>query len=79
MFENRVIRGIHKSRYLASWLKANNGCAFKPWKFMEWLSTLEIDGEKLTGEEIREIVNFSTDGKLELEDHARNFLSIKGI
>ena len=68
-FENRLIRGIHKSRYCASWVKAV-GLDFNL-GFKEWLSTLVINGEHLTKDEIQEIWYFATNGKLELQESAK--------
>lgn len=79
MFENRAIKGIYMSRYLASWMKANDGKVFHRWDFEEWLETLVIDEEKLSQEEIRDIVSYATNGKLELEISALAFLKAKGL
>ena len=70
MFENKVIKGIHISRYIASWIRARGRLS----NFDEWLMQLEIDGEKLTEEEIQDIWNFACCGKLELESDARKFV-----
>ena len=77
MFRNRNIKGIYISRYCASWIKAG-GQRFDHY-FIEWLTSLEIDGEKLTLPEINEIRNYAQNGKLELEDSARNFFKAKGL
>lgn len=69
IFENRLIRGIHKSRYCASWMRAV-GVKFNR-GFKEWLKTLVIDGEHLTEDEIQEIWLFATNGKLELQESAK--------
>lgn len=70
-FENSVVKGIHKSRYVSSWVKEGgkiNGL------FRRWLATLRIDGEALTDDEIREIYNYADNGKLELETRAHLFI-----
>lgn len=71
MFENKVIRGIFISRYIASWVKV--GGSLEGDRFVEWLRQLVINGEHLSENEIKEIRNFATDGKLELECNARSF------
>lgn len=71
MFENRIIEGVHISRYVASWV--NEGGKLN-YTFKEWLRTLTINGRKLTNDEIYDIYNFGTNGKLELEEHAKQYL-----
>lgn len=78
MFENKIVRGIHMSRYVASWIKS--GGTFD-WnlldgevEFKAWLGTLIIDGEHLTEEEKQQICNYADNGKLELETSAKMFL-----
>ena len=77
MFENKIVRGIHMSRYIASWansggtLKRNFLCGFPA--FRVWLGTLEIDGAHLTKDEIQQICNYARNGKLELETSAKIF------
>lgn len=78
MFENKIVRGIHMSRYIASW--ANSGGTLKrnllngfP-AFRVWLRTLKIDGDHLTKDEIQQICDYARNGKLELEASAKNFL-----
>ena len=75
-FENSLVKGIHKSRYVASWV--NVGGYFKysdRYRFKEWLGTLVIDDEKLTPEEIQDIYNYATNGKFELEQSAKRYLT----
>lgn len=74
MFENRIIEGIHISRFVASWVNKGGKLNFE---FKEWLKTLTINERKLTDEEIQDIYNFGTNGKLELEILATKFLKIK--
>lgn len=77
MFENSKIKGIHISRYCASWMNAG-GQRFDHY-FREWLSTLRVDGERLKESDIRAIVYYARNGKLELEDSARIFFKTKGL
>lgn len=74
MFENRIIEGIHISRFVASWVKEGGELNFT---FKEWLGTLVINERKLTNDEIKDIYNFGTNGKLELEASASKFLNNK--
>lgn len=78
-FENAIIRGIYISRYVASW--TNSGGTFtrvrQKCSLKDWLRTLSIDGEKLTEDEIQRIWNYATNGKMELEHSAKDFLSNK--
>lgn len=81
MFENKIIKGIHMSRYIASWINVG-GTIRRPKNkvgFISWLETLSIDGEPLSKDEVWQIYCYATDGKLELEEHARNFLREKGL
>lgn len=86
-FENKLIRGIHVSRYVASWYnvggKIYGGYATKvdpitkkriTHRFHDWLRTLVIDSEHLTEEEIYYIHYYATNGKLELQESAKKFL-----
>lgn len=76
MFENKLIHGVHISRFLASWLKiVNDRYLYWSWKdYINWLKIITFDGEHLTKEEIIDIFNFSTNGKLELENSVKWFL-----
>ncbi len=77
MFKNEIIHGIHISRYCSSWINAG-GQRFD-YHFRTWLKSLEIDGKKLTEDEIRRIQNYAGNGKLELEDSARLYFKYKGL
>lgn len=70
MFENKIIKGIHTSRYVASWTKEVGKITYK---FRMWLMSLRIDGEPLTNDEVQYIYNYATNGKLELENSAYYF------
>jgi len=88
MFENSLIRNIHKSRYVASWIKMggtfcrlSQNIKDRPlvktgrFAFREWLGTLVIDGEHLTEDEINAIYLYAENGKLELEESAAKFMN----
>ena len=72
MFENKIIEGIHVSRYIASWIKA--GGEYCDSVFRKWLESLVINGFHLTNADISYIVNYAQNGKLELEDSAKTFI-----
>lgn len=71
MFENKTIRGIHMSRYIASFIRCGGILPL----FGDWLEQLTIDGESLTEDEKDELYEFASCGKLELEMDARRFLA----
>jgi hypothetical protein len=68
MLENKVKGFIHYSRFIASWRNAR-GKYFSE-EFEEWLKS-----EGLSEEEVREVVEMATCGKLELETSAKNFVA----
>ena len=84
-FENSIIKGIHVSRYIASWVKCGypiHWCSrprHEKDMFMAWLETLVINGERLTEEEIWTIHDFALEGKYELEVSATTFMRDKGF
>ena len=69
-FENVVIRGIHASRYIMSWLREGGSIRDRD-KFRKWLKALPME---LTNEEVQHIVEIYDNGKLELEVNASRFL-----
>lgn len=70
-FENKVVNGIYYSRIIASYLNAGGTLNGKNrWKFKEWLHSLFLDQEVED-----EIYLLATNGKLELEEHAKKWLS----
>ena len=74
-FENVIIKGIHISRYVASWTKYCT--TYDLGFFEEWLKTLEFDDDEkhLTDEEIQRIVYYAECGKLELETSVKHYLN----
>ena len=72
MFNNNLINDIHKSRYIASWLKEGGRLYYGEDidNFYKWLLSLG-----LTEDEAQQVVNLATNGKLELENSARKFLN----
>lgn len=88
MLENKMIAGIHYSRFIASWM--NEGGNFKAkavrdengeiedvfYPFMEWLKSIEFeDRDHITNVEAREIFDLVQCGKLELEMSAKEYLT----
>lgn len=71
MFENRAINGIYMTRFIASWM--NKGGQIRYGKdrdnFREWLLSLG-----LSENDAQDILNLATNGKLELETSAKQFL-----
>jgi hypothetical protein len=67
MFENKLINGVHATRYIASW--CNEGGKIRSRGFREWLWSLG-----LTVDEVQYIFNIATNGKLELEFSAEEFM-----
>lgn len=71
-FENRQFEGIYYSRFVASWCKSGGKLN---WEFKEWLKQLVINKKKIPDDTIREIYNYATNGKLELEMDAELYLN----
>ena len=75
MFENKLTHnGIHYTRYIMSWIRSGgdlNLC--KSSNFAKWLK----ESQQLTDEEIRDICEIATNGKMELEDSVK--LWLKGM
>lgn len=74
MFENKMINGIHISRFIASWEDAGGNCRKDRDLFRKWLSSLIINGRHLTDGEIHDILFIAGNGKMELEDSAKAFI-----
>jgi hypothetical protein len=73
MFENKIIRDVHATRYIASWCKAGGNFSRKPkgrFDFIVWLESLG-----LTEDEVTYIYNLATNGRLELEVSVKKFIS----
>lgn len=72
-WENKIYEGIHYSRFIVSYAKAG-GYLGRRREFECWLHTLTINGKPIPDEVINDISFLATNGKLELEDSAREFL-----
>ena len=77
-FKNKLTHnGIHYSRYIASWTKVcrrtdGRRLLYFGSAFEEWLRS-----EGLTDEEVNDIQLMATNGKLELEESAKRFVTTK--
>lgn len=70
MFENKLTHnGIHYTRYIASWKRAG-GKIYRGGLFERWLR----EQEKLTDEEVSDILLLAENGKLELQGSAKAFM-----
>ena len=69
-FDNAVIKGVHASRYIMSYLREGGEANYRD-KFREWLKSLPLE---LTKEEIDHILEIYSMGKLEFEINAKSFL-----
>ena len=70
--ENKVFRGIHYSRFVASW---TNMGGKTNWMFKAWLAQLTINDEPIPEEIVQDIYDYGTNGKMELEQNAKAFLN----
>lgn len=72
MFENKLINGIHASRYVASWVRAGGELYYGEdlCNFYRWLLSLG-----LTEDEAHHVKRLAENGKLELEVSAEMFIN----
>ena len=70
-FENKLIRGIYATRFIASWLRMGGMlCTGKDVdNFRSWLLSLGLNSD-----EVWPIMYLATTGKMELEVDAKAFL-----
>lgn len=72
MFENKIIKGVHATRYIASWIREGGKLGYFGEgvdDFNKWLKSLG-----LSDEDIEDIMYLARNGRLELETSARNFM-----
>ena len=69
---SETVRGIPITRYIDSWYRVGGKCYYG--KMKEWLKSLDFDGEHLTDDEVMLIVECARNGKLELEETAKQFV-----
>ena len=75
MFENKIINGIHVTRYIASWIRSGGNLDSRKEgidDFSNWLASLGVSDE-----DIDHIRFIATNGKFELERSAKQFLANK--
>ena len=77
-FENKQFEGIYYSRFVASWNKVKEE-KFNRFAFEDWLMQLTINGKCMDNKTAKEITNFADNGKMELEDNAKRFISNEWI
>lgn len=70
MFENKVFEGIYYSMFVASWVNTRGKVDYR---FKEWLRSITVNGNQIPEDVIKEIYEFGTAGKFELEHSAKNF------
>ena len=68
-FENKMIKGVHASRYIASWVRSGGSLKYRREPFREWLFS-----EGLTEEEVDHVDYLAHNGRMELEDSSKLFL-----
>lgn len=83
-FENKLFEGIYYSRFILSWVNAGGnfkehkkivgGTKRQLWLFRDWLKSLIINGKELPEDVIGEIVEIASNGKLEFEESAKEFI-----
>jgi len=72
MFENKMIKGVHASRYIMSWIREGGELHWRAGisEFNDWLKSLN-----LTDDEMEPIIEIAQNGKMELEVSAGRFLN----
>lgn len=74
-FENKSYEGIYYTRFIMSWVRSGGSLTVRSsWRFEEWLRTLTINDKKIPENVIGEIMFLATNGKMELEDSAYEYL-----
>ena len=70
MLENKLFEGIYYSVFVISWV---NKRGIVDYRFKNWLDSLIINGKNIPDDIKKEIYDFGTTGKFELELSAKNF------
>ena len=70
-FENVLIKGVHATRYIMSWIRMGGEIHLygRSSDFVNWLKSLG-----LTDEECDTIMDLATNGRMELEMSAKKYL-----
>lgn len=77
-WKNRTECGIHPTRFIMSWVREGGELRRRGDgidDFRDWLKTLMIDGKPLSENDIDHIMFLATNGKMEFEYSARNFIA----
>ncbi len=69
---SETVAGIPVTRYVASWYLAGGRRDYVSVK--KWLASLDINGHKLTDDEIKAIAECIDNGSFELQETAKNFI-----
>ena len=72
MFTNKLIGDVYATRFIMSWVRMGGNLGKRGDgvdDFSKWLTSLDLDEE-----DIERIMFIATNGKLELEISARNYL-----
>lgn len=76
-WENKTECGIHPTRFIMSWVREGGHLRRRGDgidDFRDWLRTLIIDGKPLSEADVEHIMSLATNGKMELEYSAREFM-----
>ena len=79
MWKNETECGIHVTRFIMSWVRSGGELRYgKDYEdFEEWLNTIKVDGKNLSDQDVNHIMDLATNGKMELEYLAKEFLKRK--
>ena len=72
MFTNKLIGDIYATRFIMSWVRMGGKLRKRGdgvYDFRKWLTSLDLDEE-----DIERIIFIATNGKLELEVSAKNYI-----
>lgn len=74
-FENKSYEGIYYTRFIMSWVRMGGQLTIRSSRsFESWLRSLTINDKKIPENVIKEIMFIATNGKMELEDSANDYL-----
>lgn len=77
-WSNKTECGIHATRFIMSWVREGGHLRRRGDgidDFRDWLKSLTIDGKPLSENDVEHIVFLATNGKMELEYSAKNFMA----
>lgn len=79
MWKNETECGIHATRFIMSWVRSGGELRYgKDYDdFKEWLGTIKVDGKNLSDQDVNHIMDLATNGKMELEYLAKEFMKRK--